>query len=173
MQVIFNRAGCFSTRPTPFHCTALQKLQFNTLANPSLAFADGWDRFDGGLPLSSCLINLAVECLSWRDTWLTQAPAPMAVKMLCGQWLEGLIADQIRQWANPDLLSVKIRLLRQKLQQTDEGASGRHPAATPSARDVATLSLQVVRLLETRLPSKQFKYIQTALLVQFAKVIAY
>lgn len=47
-----------------------------------------WDRFDGELPLSSSVINLVVECLSCRDTWLTKAPVALAVKILVGQQLE-------------------------------------------------------------------------------------
>ena len=50
-----------------------------------------WDRFDEELPLSSSIINLLVECLSSRNTWLTKAPVSLAVKILVGQRIETFI----------------------------------------------------------------------------------
>jgi hypothetical protein len=50
--------------------------------------AEDWDRFDEELPLSSSIINLVIECLSSRDTWITKAPVSLAVKILVGQRIE-------------------------------------------------------------------------------------
>lgn len=54
-------------------------------------FAEGWDRFDDEFPLSNSVINLVVECLSFRETWLTRAPVPLVVKVLFGQRIEAFL----------------------------------------------------------------------------------
>lgn len=48
----------------------------------------GWDRFDDEFPLSSSLINLAIECLSVRESWLVRAPVALILKVVFGQRIE-------------------------------------------------------------------------------------
>lgn len=50
-----------------------------------------WDRFDDELPLSSSVINLLIECLGCRETWLTKAPVTLAIKIIVGQRMEKTI----------------------------------------------------------------------------------
>ena len=63
--------------------------------NSTLSVADGWDRFDNILPISSSLINLVFECLSHRETWITRAPIPFAIKVFFGHWMEREIQVKI------------------------------------------------------------------------------
>ncbi len=66
-----------------------------------LASGLGWERFDASLPLSSGLINVAVECLNGcGETWLARAPLALAFKIVAGRRLERAVRRRIARAAH-------------------------------------------------------------------------
>ncbi|KAI9564660.1 hypothetical protein GHT06_008401 [Daphnia sinensis] len=123
---------------TPPHFKAM-----NTICEP---IKDGWDRFDEQLPLSSSLINLLIECLDLRETWLTKAPVPLALKIVVGKQIENYIEETLLQFSNPKLLADNLRSLRHKFDVNDLDVT------LTEDKDVNELVKEVVLLLSKQIP---------------------
>uniref|UniRef100_A0A0P5LRA2 Sorting nexin-19 n=1 Tax=Daphnia magna TaxID=35525 RepID=A0A0P5LRA2_9CRUS len=123
---------------TPPHVKAM-----NTTCEPT---KDGWDRFDEQLPLSSSVMNLLIECLDLRETWLTKAPVPLALKIVVGKQVENCIEESLLQFSNPKLLADNLRSLRHKFDVNDLDAT------LTEDKDVNELVKEVVLLLSKQIP---------------------
>ncbi|XP_057371399.1 sorting nexin-19-like [Daphnia carinata] len=127
----------------PDATTAPQVKAMNTTCE---TIKDGWDRFDVQLPLSSSLINLLIECLDLRETWLTKAPVPLALKIVVGKQVENCIEESLLQFSNPKLLADSLRSLRHKLDVNDLDVT------LTEDKDVNELVKEVVLLLSKQIP---------------------
>ncbi|EFX74491.1 hypothetical protein DAPPUDRAFT_307280 [Daphnia pulex] len=105
----------------------------------------GWNRFDDQLPLSSSVINLLVECLNLRDTWLTKAPVPLALKIVIGKQIESFFQESLLQFSNPNVLADNLRSLRQTFFVDDLDVT------LSEEKDVNQLAQEVVHLLNKQL----------------------